>query len=125
LKTPDITPVVIDMAVEDWTGLWEVIWHLNTDYPELAPEQKEQTADHAIRDLLARGLIRLVNFEEIGNEEQAIPGEDTDHVLQQHRNWLPPAIPFSKHVRFVATEAGIKIWRQNMGLEPPDTVNRT
>jgi hypothetical protein len=118
MSREDIRAALLRLSVDDWTGLWEILWFIQTMYPDLESDRKREVALDALRSLLGMGLVRLVYFEEVGNKEEMISQDDYDDVLALERSWAPPEIAFGRHVRFVATDAGRKLWRRMMGLEP-------
>lgn len=73
------------LACEDWAGLWEPLWALNTIAPDLALDERERLAATAIRNLRDAGYITFVRMawppfeepEEIGPEdvETALRGD--------------------------------------------------
>ena len=95
---------ILWMATDDWTGLWEVAWSLQTLWPELRGEPAEQKGRALLSELLDDGLIYLCFFGE-GNKEKRVSRQKAHELLNDPENWEPPE-GFIEHVRFAATEEG-------------------
>jgi hypothetical protein len=93
-------------GVDDWTGLWEVVWDIQTKWPELAGHPAEEMARSLLRGLLAQGLVYLCYFKHEGNSERPVGTEEAYELMENEENWLPVAD--REHVRFATTEAGEK-----------------
>lgn len=48
------------LATEDWTGIWEVLWALNTLMPDHRAEERADLAANALRVLADRGHISFI-----------------------------------------------------------------
>ena len=71
------------LACEDWAGLWEPLWALNTIAPEVALDERERLAATAIRNLWDAGYIRFVRMEWPAIEEpEDIAPEDVETALR-------------------------------------------
>ena len=92
------------LAREDWTGLWEPLWALNSVAPEVAIEERGRVAAAAIRNLRDAGYITFVRmaWPPVG-EPQPIAPEDVETALLGH-GWRQ--IPPDCDVWFGATAAG-------------------
>jgi hypothetical protein len=48
------------LAIDDWTGVWEALWALNTLMPDRRAEVRADLAANALRMLADRGLISFI-----------------------------------------------------------------
>lgn len=96
---------ILSAAVEDYTGLWEILWQLNTDYPEKPPEANRRMAADAIVSLAERGLIALYLGAEFPAGARRIEPAEVSSVLDADAHWNEPAA-HAEHVRLAATDSG-------------------
>ena len=59
IDTDRLRQSILDDGAEDYTGLYEIIWSLNTHYPEIDRATKLSVARPVFLDLLGRGEIIL------------------------------------------------------------------
>jgi hypothetical protein len=92
------------LACEDWTGLWEPLWALNTIAPAVAIKERERLAAAAIRNLRDAGYITFVRmaWPPVGEPEKVAP-EEVETALQGD-GWRQ--IPPDCDVWFGATATG-------------------
>ena len=82
----ELEPKLLWAAIEDWTGLWEPTWELQTLDPKLSRLEAEELVRSVIRSLLAKGWIRLFDRyttggDERGGDERSISPEEIERVL--------------------------------------------
>lgn len=79
------------LAVEDWYGLYEVIWDLNGAHPQESLGEKYRVAERGVRDLVKQGRIELVRWDYLSQPERrnAIALEDVEAVLMNPASWYP------------------------------------
>ncbi|OZC01614.1 hypothetical protein [Rubricoccus marinus] len=98
--------LAVSFGVEDYSGLYEVIWGLNSQYPEINQETKVRAADRAMRSLLDMGHVRFHSGPE-GPTEETMPTVKALGVLDDPAVWKPPlersGLPL---YWFTATDAG-------------------
>lgn len=82
---------ILDMGLDDYTGLYEIVWRLNTLWPDMDIGKKYQLADTALRELLSQNAVRIIK--EISNnnirEYEPIDQEQIDQILRDPINWYP------------------------------------
>lgn len=102
----------LELACEDWFGIWELLWGVNSDRPELSPDDRANLATDALRRLRDRGHIRFIRVPwpgPSGSEEYAsLPIEEVEAELER-QGWkqVPPA----SDVWFGATPEGEAAYR--------------
>jgi hypothetical protein len=95
-------------AHEDWTGLWEAAWSMQTMWPELQGQPAIDAARSVLQDLLREGLVYLCWFDEETNQERAISVEEAYSLLTSPENWRPP-VSSKGQIRFATTAAGDQV----------------
>ena len=96
---------ILWMGVDDWTGLWEASWRLNTLSPELSVEQAEAQARALLGELVAEGLVYLCHFDEDSNEERKISLKSALLLLKQANAMNPPESARNQ-LRYASTSKG-------------------
>ena len=81
---------ILELAVEDEYGLWELVWRLKTSDPSYTDENVVKLASATVTSLLGDGLVRLYVRK---SGESAVPVHDDDalSVLGIPLNWTEPA----------------------------------
>ena len=95
------------MADDDWTGLWEAWWSLQSAWPELQGEPAVQAAHALLKDLVARGLVYLCFFEAESNSETPMSSEVAYETMEDRKSWEPPDGD-KQTIRFATTPGGKK-----------------
>ena len=92
-------------AHEDYTGLYEAVWELNTLFPDTPLGQKYQLAQDALTALLKKGLIRLERRTMAGNTPryEIIPLDQAAQIFQNPTSWYPE-YPENTQIGFSAVE---------------------
>lgn len=98
-------------AIEDYSGLWEMVWELNAVEPGVGEARHRDVAARLVRDFLDRGWAGLYWCQEPYGETTAVPGERAEAVLGDPASWEPPAAD-AVSVRVSATEAGEAAYRE-------------
>ena len=101
----DDVKAILWLAIEDYSGLWEAVWELRTDHPEVgAAVLADRARDHLV-DLIDRGLVRLYRCQEPYGDLAEIEDHEVGEVLATAENWFEPG-PGSVSIRFGATASG-------------------
>jgi hypothetical protein len=100
-----VTREILWAAVDDWTGLWEAVWGIQTMWPDLVGKPAQEMAHSVLTELLARGLVYLCFFDESTSVERRVAGKEASRLLNVAENWQAPSNS-DNQLRFAATEAG-------------------
>ena len=92
-------------AIEDYAGLYEVIWEFGNEIPPI-PFDKIQTT---VLSLLHQGYIELFKCEEPYGEVTKINDGCID-ILSDKKNWDPPEL-YAISIKVSATESGEKYYK--------------
>lgn len=102
---------VLVSGFEDSTGLWEVIWYLNTASPEMPEDHKVKMARSVLKDLLRERSIELYYVDEASRREEKLPTTDATEVLAHDANWATPDV-VGKEYRYINTKRGDRALRK-------------
>jgi hypothetical protein len=97
------------LAIEDYSGLWEVVWELRAKDPARDEGELRGVALTAVRALLNSRLVDLYRCEEPYGELFKMSLPDAQEVLADSRSWDEPA----KHaisIRIGATPVGEEVY---------------
>jgi hypothetical protein len=105
-------------GVEDWTGLWEVAWEIQTNWPELVGQPAQDMARSILQELLAEGFVTLGFFKHEGNSWRPVAPNKALKLLLDEESWQPAGD--REHVRFLTTTTGERELRrlEKLGAGP-------
>jgi hypothetical protein len=98
-------------AIEDYSGLWELLWEMHTVDPEGDPNNHAEQARAAVHELVDRGWIEPYYCQEPYGDMIRIPQQAVASVLANPLNWDAPP-KNGQSVRISATAIGEKAYRQ-------------
>ena len=113
--------VALLQAIEDFSGLWEILWELNGLDPDGEETAHIGGAIGAIKRLARDGYVEVFYCQEPYEEMLRVEDEELTNVLGDTRMWRGPE-PDSRSVRIGATEAVSKAYftgRLNLTSESP------
>lgn len=105
MKESEILNDVLWLAIEDVSGLWEVLWDLKSHYPTMPDKERQDIALRTVRELIDRDWIELYSCKEPGGEPLKLAESDFDTILLDAKNWSEP-VPGSISFRIGATDTG-------------------
>ena len=105
MKEPEILNDVLWLAIEDVSGLWEVLWDLKSHYPTMPDHERQSVALRTVRELINRNWIELYSCKEPGGEPRKLAEPDFDTLLLDTKNWSEP-VPGGISIRIGATDTG-------------------
>jgi len=100
------TDAILDLAVDDYTGLWEVVAAMRKIYPERNDLDLKDTAVIAIKQLLKEGFIGVYRGNNFSGEETKLKAAEAFAALSDERNWAWGAPKLHDHIRLAATGEG-------------------
>jgi hypothetical protein len=102
---------ILWLAIEDFSGMWEVVWQLRSLRPEDSDAELNRRAKDVLSHLLQRGWADLYHCEEPYGRLSKIPSGETDAILGEAGAWEEPqAGAISK--RIGATAKGRKAYER-------------
>jgi hypothetical protein len=75
----------------DYIGLYEIIWSLNTQYPDLSRDLKIAAARAIVADLVKGGRVALYRTVWASNRYEPVPERDAIGVLGALAAWEDPS----------------------------------
>ncbi len=108
----NISPVerkVLWAAIEDFTGLWELVWEVASSCPEVSESDRQLVVQRAVRNLLTLNCLELYERFELGGKEQLVPSARWDELLSNQENWREPSA-ISTEVLVGATSTGERLY---------------
>ena len=105
----DVHRVILDLVVEDFYGLWELVWRLQTCGPGLTHKRATQVAQTAISTLHEQDLVEL--FRGTKGDPLPIATADVPSLLAEDRNWAEPKARTGR-LLIAATQKGEEVYYQ-------------
>lgn len=111
MSTSSTKLLVLDLATEDYTGLWEFSWRAHTRAKENLESIGHEELRKGVSDLVEAGLVALYRGAAFGGEEVILSAEESRLLLADEATWRAPPLGVT-HVRAAATDKGAE-WYQN------------
>lgn len=96
---------ILDLASDDYLGLWEVLWTVKQHFPEDEIGNAMAKARQLVLDLLQDRELQLYQGVRFDGDEAMIGPNDQEELLNIGTYWQEP-IGDIEHLRVVATEQG-------------------
>lgn len=100
----EIRDVVLDLTSDDYVGLWEIAWRLNTLFPNEAPSERQYMAEGVTSELLREGRLTAFVGAMFDEDATPIPTEEAVREVQTRSAWEPPA-QGAHHMRVTGSAA--------------------
>lgn len=100
----EIKRTLLWLGIEDYSGLWEAVWELNTRAPE-EETSNAALARRSLQDYLRQGWIELFECEEPEGDLRQLSTTAAMAALQRDGAWKEPA-PGTRSIRFSTTPKG-------------------
>ena len=102
----EVEKEVLELACEDYYGLYEIIWTLNASHPEISESEKIACATLAVQSLLNRGWIQLYSSEWPSQSHKLLSSSELRSISLSDdiELWQPS----EQNISFAATDAGEK-----------------
>lgn len=82
---------IVSAANEDITGLYEVIWALNSLYPAITKAEKINYSKPAITELLQKGIVDLYRRNWDTRVAEGIKKEKALEIVKNDESWEAPS----------------------------------
>jgi hypothetical protein len=109
MRISSVERKILWAAIEDYAGLWELIWELATSCPEIPEPDRRSVAERVVRELLSHNCIELYERSEIGGEERLVSRARWNELLSSDASWHEPSTE-STEVLIGATPAGEEVY---------------
>lgn len=97
----DVERVIKEMMVDDYYGLWEIVWALNHEFPGEGRAEKRKFGEAAVRKLLDEGALEVYRGSEFKGEQYLVGPDRLDESLADA--WWDPHGD-EEHTRIIASQ---------------------
>jgi len=99
--------IALSDASEDYTGLYELIWEFNTQFPEAVEQERLRAAQVALGALLRDGLAAVYHTRWLSDQHRELNLSDAESVIAAPEAWRSPSDqPEGGYFCFALTDAG-------------------
>lgn len=115
IDTEQLARRILWACIEDYAGLWELLWEANTEFPNECAADRELATQRLVRSFHNKGLVTLYRCQEPYGELTQIGPDQVSGLLEDRRNWEAPDIR-GLSIRASATKAGEAAYRNRQPL---------
>lgn len=102
--TEDFDSMILDLAGDDFTGLWEFVWGAAANVPKADPQALLDQLRSDVELLIRTGKLRLYRGTRFTGEQELVADQDAAALLAVPANWAPPEVG-RDHLRVLTNEA--------------------
>jgi hypothetical protein len=95
--------MILDLAAEDYTGLWELVWGAEAKNPAVETTTLRELLLTSVNKLIADGKVRLYRGTHFAGEETVVSTAETTELLARENSWEPPEST-KVHLRILTVE---------------------
>ena len=106
MNAPGLQRSILELATEDFVGLWETLPVAREICQCLAERELRARVSMALLHLMQEGLVEFFAGAHFSGEQAPLSPEAVERELSDPRNWDAQLPPTERHLRFVATELG-------------------
>lgn len=88
----DIVYKVLWSTIEDFVGLWEVLWELNSVLPENSQKENQEISKKILRYFLEQNLVTIYVSKWGGDELEEKDFSRALNLIEDEKYWNAPAI---------------------------------
>jgi hypothetical protein len=117
---------VLWSSIEDYCGLWELVWEINTLHPNRSRKDSQHIALQCMLYLISKDWVRLFYCQEPYGKMIEIVDRNIYHsLLKDLKVWKSP-LPGARSIRISATKSGEKYYEMiakvfiNYGRDVPE-----
>lgn len=100
---------LLDLAVDDYTGLWEFEWRINELSPSAGGRSARDLARVALHELIRSGALKLFRGTSFSGEQVEVTVPEALEVVMRDAAW-EPAGAGEAHLRAAASASGEKLY---------------
>jgi len=105
-----IERAILWASIEDYCGLWELVWEIISLYPNLSKKKNRDATSRCILHLISKDFVELLYCQEPYGEMIKIGDRNNcPNLLCNPKVWASP-LPKSQSIRVSATKAGEKYY---------------
>ena len=110
IDTAKLRQSILSDGVDDYFGLYEIIWGLNAKYPDMDGSEKLAVAIPVAADMLAQGLIELYASTWTPTSHRQMNAGEAAAAIRDLVSWMPPDERGGGYVAFAATKEGERLY---------------
>jgi hypothetical protein len=109
----DIVYKILWSTIEDFVGLWEILWELNSLLPENSQKENQEISKKILRYFLKQDLVTIYLSKWGSDERKAKDSNEALNLIENDNYWNPPAIN-ELCVKVGNTEKGEKCYNEEL-----------
>lgn len=98
-------------CIEDFVGLWEIHWEINSLHPENSFEENRAIGIEILSDLLMNGLVDVYSDVWGSDKLTLVKKSDGIKLLEDDQSWSSPTIS-QPCVKIGNTDKGLKVYKK-------------
>lgn len=110
-KMIEFMKVLLWACIEDYAGLWELHWEVNSKFPDLTEEERKRILIEAVSFLISNGLVKLHRCDEPYGDLSELDLEAAFSALSEEKNWEAPDTS-DVSIRAGATKRGEELYEK-------------
>lgn len=103
-------------TIEDYVGLWEILWELNSELPENCQRENQDISKKIVRYFLDQNLVTFYVSKWGSDELEAKDYRESLNLIENEKLWEAPAIN-ELCVKIGNTEKGEKYYNEELILD--------
>lgn len=100
-------------TIEDYVGLWEILWELNSVLPENGHEENQERAKKILRYFLEQKLVTFYMNKWGRDELEELQFQEALKILDEEKYWNAPEIN-ELCIKIGNTEKGEKFYNEEL-----------
>ena len=102
----NVAKMILDLAEDDYIGLWEFVWRANTLEAPRPLAARIAEIRPILDRLIKEGMVDVYVGTRFNGDERRIPADGASMFLDAPSNWVQP-VDGRDHARVVATDQAI------------------
>jgi hypothetical protein len=103
--------VILWACIEDYAGLWELLWEVNSAFPEITEDERREQCSGLLLQMLERDLVNIYQCQEPYGELIPLKISEAREVLVNRVNWKAPELN-AISIRVGATLLGNEVFEK-------------
>ena len=100
------TNAILWASIEDYFGLWEVVWELRSEPLNVPDKDCLESAQQIVRGLLGKRWVKLYGRRGVTFKEEPLPEEEWATILADNAAWSEPENANALAVLIASTDEG-------------------
>jgi len=109
----DIVYKILWSTIEDFVGLWEILWELNSALPEKSQKENQEKARRILRYFLEQSLVTFYMNKWGSDELEKLYFNEALKLLEDEKYWNAPAVN-ELCIKIGNTEKGKNFYNEEM-----------